>query len=266
MNHFTNTLAETLLSKKWEDCSTHELQNLSTQYPYASVLQWLYCQKLFDQNKEGYTRQLQKASLYHHHSLLDQYIIGFQPAVDTLPSTGFEKEQSSTPPSPDIEDQEEILIQTEYETTMTEQSPEPITLPQFFIKAVDTGLPFSFTPYHTIDYFAAQGIKLSEDQKTEGRFDTQLKSFTEWLRQMKRLPGASANTTSISTTEEKNIESLAERSSINNTQIATETMAEVWAKQGNTYQAIDTYKKLCLQFPHKNAYFAAKIDFLKKQI
>ena len=46
----------------------------------------------------------------------------------------------------------------------------------------------SFEPYHTVDYFASQGIKLSQEDNTKDKFGKQLKSFTEWLKSMKRLP------------------------------------------------------------------------------
>jgi hypothetical protein len=46
----------------------------------------------------------------------------------------------------------------------------------------------SFQPYHTVDYFASQGIKFIPEEKPVDRFGKQLKSFTEWLKTMKRLP------------------------------------------------------------------------------
>jgi hypothetical protein len=50
----------------------------------------------------------------------------------------------------------------------------------------DTAL--AFEPYHTVDYFASQGIKLSQEEVTKDKFGKQLKSFTEWLKTMKKLP------------------------------------------------------------------------------
>jgi len=41
-------------------------------------------------------------------------------------------------------------------------------------------------------------------------------------------------------------------------------MAEVWIKQGNTAKAEEIYRKLSLLDPLKTAYFAAKIEDLKK--
>ncbi len=136
-------------------------------------------------------------------------------------------------------------------------------LPQFKFEAIDPAkAELSFTPYHTIDYFAAQGIKLGDEQGSGDRFGTQLKSFTAWLKQMKRLPGATAKG-NISVTEEKSIEQMAEQS-LKGENADTEAMAQVWAQQGNAKKAIEIYKKLSLQIPAKSAYFAAKIDHLKK--
>ena len=51
--------------------------------------------------------------------------------------------------------------------------------------------------------------------------------------------------------------------SLEEKEIITEAMAEVWAKQGNAQKAIELYTKLSLQEPAKSAYFAAKIEQLK---
>ncbi len=155
-----------------------------------------------------------------------------------------------------------------------DEGPEPVEdleeddialppLPVFKFEPIDPAkAELSFTPYHTVDYFAAQGIKLGEELNTGDRFGTQLKSFTSWLKQMKRLPGATAKG-NISITEEKSIEQMAEQS-LQGENADTEAMAQVWAQQGNAKKAIEIYKKLSLQIPAKSAYFAAKIDHLKK--
>lgn len=46
----------------------------------------------------------------------------------------------------------------------------------------------------------------------------------------------------------------------------SESMAEVYMKQGKKEKAIEIYHKLSLQNPEKNAYFAAKIENLQKDI
>jgi len=47
--------------------------------------------------------------------------------------------------------------------------------------------------------------------------------------------------------------------------ILTETMAQVWARQGHPLKAIAIYEKLSLLNPAKSAYFASIIEELKAQ-
>jgi len=119
----------------------------------------------------------------------------------------------------------------------------------------------SFQPYHTVDYFASQGIKFIVEEKPTDRFGKQLKSFTEWLKTMKRLPQIeTAKITDISS--DKNVEQMAEHS-IDESEVVTEAMAEVWIKQGNKEKAIEIYHKLSLLNPDKSAYFASLAEQLK---
>jgi hypothetical protein len=121
-----------------------------------------------------------------------------------------------------------------------------------------------FEPFHTVDYFASQGIKISQEEAPKDKFGKQLKSFTEWLKTMKRLPAAEI-ASSVERSSEQKIENLA-ADSVNSADVVTEAMAEVWLRQGNKEKAIEIYNKLILLYPSKSAYFAAKIDSLKKQI
>jgi hypothetical protein len=119
-----------------------------------------------------------------------------------------------------------------------------------------------FEPYHTVDYFASQGIKIREEDLPKDKFSQQLKSFTGWLRTLKKLPAADFAPATISVAEHK-VEQLAEHS-LQEGDVFTEAMAEVWEKQGNYPKAIETYRKLSLLEPAKSTYFAAKIEELKK--
>jgi hypothetical protein len=64
-------------------------------------------------------------------------------------------------------------------------------------------------------------------------------------------------------TSEEKVVTLAEHS-IENRDVVTESMAEVWAKQGQNDKAIEIYTKLSLLNPSKSAYFASLIENLKK--
>lgn len=118
----------------------------------------------------------------------------------------------------------------------------------------------SFEPLHTIDYFASQGIKLSEEALNNDALGKQVKSFTAWLKSMKRLhPDQLPQQNEVI---EKIIQSSSEASN-KEANVLTEAMAEVLIMQGKREKAIEMYEKLSLINPSKSAYFAAKIQNLK---
>lgn len=172
--------------------------------------------------------------------------------------------------SPTAIDPLEHVTTTETETQLQAAAGEPsIPFPAFKIEPIDPAkAELVFEPFHTVDYFASQGIRFKEEVKPTDKFGVQLKSFTDWLKSMKKLPVteiaklAEANT-SQSALAEKKVEELAEHS-IAGKDVVTETMAEVWEKQGNHAKAIGVYEKLSLLEPSKSTYFASKIADLKK--
>ena len=115
----------------------------------------------------------------------------------------------------------------------------------------------SFEPLHTSDYFASLGIKLNEDGKPVDKLGRQLKSFTEWLKTMKKIHIEQLE----ATTEQTDIiiQKMAEKSNTEG-DVLTEAMAEVLVHQGKRRKAIEVYQKLSLLNPAKSAYFAAKIE------
>jgi hypothetical protein len=134
--------------------------------------------------------------------------------------------------------------------------------PGWRFESVSNTSEISFEPFHTVDYFASQGIKFSEEEKPKDKFGQQLKSFTEWLKLMKKGPATDIATPVVAITDKK-VEKLAEHS-LEEREVLTEAMAEVWEKQGNRDKALAIYRKLSLLNPSKSSYFAAKIEHLKQ--
>jgi hypothetical protein len=118
----------------------------------------------------------------------------------------------------------------------------------------------AFEPLHTIDYFASQGIKIREDVLMNDKLGKQMKSFTDWLKSMKKLhPGKLPEQNEVI---ERIIQSSAEESNAD-AEVLTEAMAEVLIKQNKREKAVEMYEKLSLMNPSKSAYFAAKIESIK---
>lgn len=173
------------------------------------------------------------------------------PSMKAIPA----EEEASPEESPEVESPIAESPFTETPSTSLPSTSTPSTL-----SPSTEGL--TFEPYHTVDYFASQGIKLSQEEAGSGKFGKQLKSFTEWLRTMKRLPPPEISAR-LDRSSEKTVQTLAE-GSVHDADIVTEAMAEVWIKQGKPEKALEVYNKLSLLNPSKKAYFAAKIDNLKR--
>jgi hypothetical protein len=122
-------------------------------------------------------------------------------------------------------------------------------------------LPVETESYHTVDYFASQGIKITAELKKMDEFGVKVRKFTDWLKQMKR---ANPQPADLGTDEaaEHMVEDMAAVSN-KSKDVITEAMAEVFAKQGMITKAIEVYLKLSFLNPDKSAYFAAKIQDLK---
>lgn len=118
-----------------------------------------------------------------------------------------------------------------------------------------------FEPLHASDYFASQGIKLSDNALGNDKLGLQLKSFTSWLKTMKKVHPDKLPM--VNEMVEKAVQNQAAKSNIE-AEIVTEAMAEAFVLQDKQIRAIEVYEKLSLINPSKSAYFAAKIDQLKK--
>lgn len=175
-----------------------------------------------------------------------------QPSTPVSPS-GFKTEDSNMEVKQGIELQEINIAKQDEPIEDAEKDKFTST------KKQPKGEELLFEPLHTSDYFASQGIKLSEEVSPGDRLGTQLKSFTEWLKTMKRVPGrVNSSGIELDTPFDNQVEKLAEKSNVEE-QIITESMAEAYIMQGKKQKAIEIYEKLSLQNPAKSSFFAAKI-------
>lgn len=287
MNGPINQLVKSLLQKdSLDQCSLEELQQYADRYPYFGAAQLLLTKKLQTENTERYQDQLQKTYLFFHNPLWVQQLlddtgtavineaeIKVQPAAQAPVTEEIITETAHPAP---IEDAVSLAEAVSHDTNYI-PAPEPVTITEITepakavvedktaieITAVTSNNDLLFEPYHTVDYFASQGIKFKEEEKPADKFSQQLKSFTEWLKTMKKLPVAEMTRT-VETASEKKVEQLAEHS-LEEREVITEAMAAVWEKQGNREKAIEVYSKLSLLEPAKSPYFAAKIEILKKE-
>ena len=76
------------------------------------------------------------------------------------------------------------------------------------------------------------------------------------------MPPQQVATLTVDSGSEEKVVQLA-TNSLQEKDVETEAMAEVWVKQGQPEKAIDIYRKLSLLNPSKSSYFAVLIEKLK---
>jgi hypothetical protein len=265
-----------------EDITLDELRVFTERYPYSSIVHFLYTCKLKSIYHIDFPEAVTKTAIFFN----DPYWLNFQLSEDTergnIKKSGYEynlqerKEEAKPQLSGNVELEstwqdedgyeyaeekaEEIAAQLGEE----QSNNEPFNFPQFkpseTVQADSLDQLIPIEPYHTVDYFASQGIKLSHSFEKD-ELGTKVKSFTDWLRTMKKLQPE--------TPEIRSSESLFPQLNKQEVQqpvheIITEAMAEVYLKQGLKEKAIEVYNKLSLQNPANKHIFAAKLSLIKE--
>ena len=241
------------IKTKWEDINVHA----------NNLLWWQYVELALEEVPNEATAI----------ELIEEDVISIEPETLELEATQAIEEKESTAiivetKVPELKDIQPIEETADIESIeIEEEVPTVFSTALAKVKeSLDAPLPkenvfIDLEPYHTVDYFASQGIKIDVIVEPKDKLGKQLKSFTDWLKTMKRIGPTPANL-SIDMEAEKEVVHHA-ASSITKDEIITETMAEVLAKQGKIDKAIEVYEQLRLINPEKNAYFANKIQELK---
>ncbi len=263
-----------------QDVQVDNLQQLAKEFPYYSAAQFLLAKKFQETNNEGFDHQFQKAALYFHNPLWLHYQLPTRPVKAAYVAHPVRDHEPVIEKQPDAaefstgHDMIEDMVLNQEAFTGTASDLVDRQAEAFTVKAavaepeiaadrqtVQREEPFTFQAYHTVDYFASQGIKLSLDAVSGDKLGKQLKSFTEWLKTMRRLPEAAVEEAMDKINDTEIVKHAAH--SLEENEVVTEAMAEVLVKQGKTDKAADLYRKLSLINPQKSAYFAAQIEDLK---
>jgi hypothetical protein len=240
------------------------LQQATNKYPFFAPAQFYLLAQSKDET-DTFELQAAKTAILFNNSFWLNYQLEQSFKTETLKSlpevvavaTVEEQEpiQETAVEPIEAKDPEPAKFQPFYTIyTKEEVTPEPV------IEPVRTE-PVLFQPLYTTDYFASQGIKLSDEVLPTDKLGVQLKSFTEWLKTMKKVHPERMTQTDQHADEK--IQTLAERSN-HEQEIVTEAMAEVLIQQGLKQKALEVYEKLSLLSPAKSVYFAAKIEQLKE--
>ena len=284
----TDYMIQSLFQREsMDEMTLDELKSHAEAFPYSSIIQFLYTCKLKSQYHLDFPEAVSKTALFFDDSSWLNYqlreegekgnfrkiLYGSQhndtneveglnlPAEDrgfeglNLPAEGREVEGVEVVDFDENEGgfHDPAIVQAIEKIELQDPNTNPAS-------GTNKDFEFQLTPYHTVDYFASLGIKINmENEKDE--LSLKVKSFTAWLKTMKRLqPGPETVTV-------KDIQSILNTQNDKENQpeaILTEAMAEVYLKQGLREKAIDVYDKLSLQNPLNSHKFADKISQIKE--
>ena len=229
-------LFKNLFNKNLKDTDSRVfLQDSANEFPYFGALHY-FLLKETGANHTDYRTIASKTALHFN----NPFLLHFQ----------IHQERNPTKTGIKIEIDESLIQKAETTETL---------LTRKHIQEEKEKEELLFEPLFTSDYFAAQGIKLSEEVAPNDQLGKQLKSFTAWLKTMKKVHGSNPPT---SANVDVQVEKMAENSN-QNTEIITEAMADIYMKQGKLDKAEAIFHKLSLQNPSKSVYFADKIEQLK---
>lgn len=271
-----------------------QLESLVQSYPYFAPAELLYnAKRLQEGSISSGDKYVGKSLLFTDNPLWVSYLlhdtdtteeVGMpETPVDDRPSTHTSKSidipsvddvrdiiKSIDPRKipdnpPEVDETEEVYQENGEELPLPDAKLSSLLSEQLadFKKPIDeaASLEIETERLHTIDYFASQGIKIDLSKIPQDKLTSQLRKFTDWLKQMKHANNEPADLGTGSDLEQA-VALIAENSN-ESREVVTETMAEVLEKQGQLDKAIQLYIKLSFINPEKSAYFAAKIQQLK---
>jgi len=203
------------------------LENLVNDYPYCQTADILFVLNLYKESNIKFNSQLKMASAYApDRKVLKQLLNSLQKSSSPLKDTEVISKKEIS--SAEIESQ--IIDQK-----TKEDSAIRISISESNLDCLEDLLP------------KENNLKANEDL-----IDKFIKEEPKISAQAK--------------TDFFNPVDTAKQSLVDNVEIVSETLANIYYKQGNLAKAIKIYHKLCLLNPKKSNYFAAQIEEIKKEI
>lgn len=249
-----------------KQADNYKLEYLVKKYEYSGFLQLLYCKYLKLNNDIKLEKQLEKCSL----------VVSDRKKVYELI---FKEPQKQTKTSKNINDnKQQEKIKEPHKKVEAKEKIKPKTISkleeEIIAQAVNASIQIDVSNYEKNNVLQDDTISIEKDIE-----DSEL-TFLHWLKNptkikekpktnisiidsfLKKSPKKIRTDKTISQPTQKANKSLKLE---NNTQFATETLATIYAKQGQIDKAIEIYKQLCLKIPEKKTFFASRIRFLKEK-
>ena len=273
--------------------SLGELDNLVKEYPYFQAARMLLVKNLKNEENIRFNRQLKFAAACINNRHL---LFGLLNKIRIADDGSFIPDLIQEPSNPNIGDiksgameegdgtqvSEEIFSLDEGESGKTDtvqQTEVPGYDKSIYVKELERFIPVADLDLLLFDFTVADSEILNfdfedkhpeirpeasykDDAKVEEKTSTVRVSprdlIDDFIRNSPRMPQPSDSGQGA---EDISLDSLKESDAF-----MTETLAEIYMKQGYYYRALQAYEKLSLKYPQKSTYFASQIQKIKELI
>ncbi len=257
------------------------LEDLVKRYPYCQTGQILYTYKLFREEHLQYHTQLKKAAAYagdrrRLKELIDsgKGVLVMAPAsegssVDNIIAT----EPVSVQPQPELLPGEQVVeVVLPLEPIVPDVNPDQPTKPEIVIskpalneEKVEDDPPVTSGRMSREELLAIVRKRLAEINMGKDQVQSVVEEVTPPTKDsiidrfIKEEPKISRPKTNFFSASD-----VSQRSNLDEEEIVSETLAQLYAKQGNITKAIHIYEKLSLLNQEKSRYFATQIQQLRQ--
>jgi hypothetical protein len=258
----SNEFSEHIISpQNLDGVSLSKVKELTNNFPYCQSAQLLLAKNLSNNKNSDGNRQLNIAAAYagNRRMLFDLISIGSKEEKVS------EAEASTTILEDEKENKKTLVDAKPIETEIPTFQHKPVKEDKepLIVNVSKQTEPLVVVPKSEdkkADLVKELQLRLAEIAKESNKNDPKENKKEDFLidKFIKEEPRIIAKKETVT---EKN--DLAEKSAIDDGEIISETLAQIYEKQGNYPKAIQTYEKLCLKYPEKNTYFASQIEKIK---
>lgn len=269
-----------------------ELDELVKEYPYFQAARMLYVKNLKNEENIRFNRQLKFAAASISNR---QLLFGLLNRIRINNDGSFFPDIAhKTSHKINLQSQDGPVIADEKLITegilSLDENPEQDLLPSgsdapsgydksFYVKELERFIPiadldlllfdFPIDNSDILDFDFENKLPEIEDEQFKANTDKEIEEtetgglssrdlIGDFIRKNPRMPKVVETAGEV---DDISIESLKESDAF-----MTETLAEIYLKQGYYYRALQAYEKLSLKFPEKSAYFASQIQKIKELI
>ena len=186
--------------------------------------------------------------------VVEDAISALVPEIDYLSLLEKEPAKEEEHPVP------QSIAETEEEITIAKEAAKVVVEPVAVIKPIEVvpdNLSFSDWLHFIKDHTVPGAEATTQEQKVEEEKPDPKELVDKFIAAEPRIVPQKAEFFSPANASKKSM--------TDDEEIVSETLAKVYAAQGNIPKAIRIYEKLSLLNPEKSSYFAAQIEFLKQK-